>query len=375
VSGRDGSDIVSEISILRVCFFSRKQTLKSASQASRIGHFRTLGREQGVQYLLEGSVRKAGNRVRVSCQLIDAGTGLHMYADRFDRELDDIFQVQDEITQKVTVELQVHLTSGEQARMWAGGTKNISAWESALKADELMARHIREENNTARSLAQNAVSLDPEYAAAWTTLGMTYWQDARWGWSVSREDSLKLAEEAAQEAERIDRNYPGIYTLLGMVNLTKGQHDLSVKMMERAVDLAPSHAASVSLYAFSLHLSMRPDECIRQIKRAIHLCPIYPSWYLVPMAGSYLQKEQPQFAHDALKLAIESGPESILARVWQVITLVDLDRPDEAKELAGQILDHDPGFSTAVWSGGLEFKDTSWNSKLERNLREAGLPE
>ena len=375
MSGRDGSDIVSEISILRVCFFSRKQTLKSASQASRIGHFRTLGREQGVQYLLEGSVRKAGNRVRVSCQLIDAGTGLHMYADRFDRELDDIFQVQDEITQKVTVELQVHLTSGEQARMWAGGTKNISAWESALKADELMARHIREENNTARSLAQNAVSLDPEYAAAWTTLGMTYRQDARWGWSVSREDSLKLAEEAAQEAERIDRNYPGIYTLLGMVNLTKGQHDLSVKMMERAVDLAPSHAASVSLYAFSLHLSMRPDECIRQIKRAIHLCPIYPSWYLVPMAGSYLQKEQPQFAHDALKLAIESGPESILARVWQVITLVDLDRPDEAKELAGQILDHDPGFSTAVWSGGLEFKDTSWNSKLERNLREAGLPE
>lgn len=334
-----------------------------------------VGREQGAQYLLEGSVRKAGNRVRVSCQLIDAGTGLHMYADRFDRELGDIFQVQDEITQKVTVELQVHLTSGEQARMWAGGTENISAWESALKADDLMARHTREDNNTARSLAQNAISLDREYAAAWTTLGMTYWQDARWGWSESKEASLKLAADAAQEAERIDSNYPGTYTLLGMVNLTKGKHDLAVKMMERAVYLAPSHAASVSLYAFSLHLSMRPDECIRQIKRAMRLCPIYPSWYLVPMAGSYLQKEQPQFAHDALKLAIERGSESILPRVWQVITLIDLDRPDESRKLVGQILDFDPGFSTAVWSGGLKFKDISWNSKLEQKLRKAGLPE
>jgi adenylate cyclase len=334
-----------------------------------------VGREQGVRYVLEGSVRKAGNRVRVSCQLVDAVTGLHKYADRFDRELDDIFLVQDEITRQVTVELQVHLTSGEQARLWAGGTDSIAAWESALKADDLMGRHIREENHEARAIAQNAISLDPDYAAAWSTLGMTHWEDARWGWSESKDASLELAENAAGESERIDSNYPGVYTLLGLIFLAREQHKQSIIMMEKAVNLAPSHAASVALYALSLHLSMRPEECIRQIKRAMRLSPIYPYWYTVPLAGSYLQKGEPQLAHDALITAIDRERGSTLPRIWLAITLIDLGRRDESREQARQILDLDPEFSTAVWCTGMVFKDISWNRKLEQNLRDANLPE
>jgi len=365
-------DIVTALSRLSgLMVVSRNSTMAYKGEtidATKVGH------EQGVQYVLQGSVRKAGNRVRVSCQLIDALTGMNKYADRFDRDLDDIFQVQDEITRKLTVELQVHLTSGEQARLWAGGTDKVAAWESALKADDLMARHIREENNTARTLAQNAMSLDPTYAAAWTTLGMTHWSDARWGWSESMEASLELAESAARESMDIDPDYPGTYTLLGLVYLSKGEHDRSIKSMEKAVDLAPSHAASVALYALSLHLSMRPDECIRQIKRAMRLSPTYPSWYLVPLAGSYLIKGQPQLAHDALKSAIERDPESSLPRVWLVITLGELGRYDESKQLAQHVLDQNPGFSIAVWSKGIEFKDTTWNRRLEKNLSDANLP-
>lgn len=334
-----------------------------------------VGREQGVRYALEGSVRKAGNRVRVSCQLIDTVTGLHKYAERFDRELDDIFQVQDEITRQVTVELQVHLTSGEQARLWAGGTANIAAWESALKADDLMARHIREENHQARSIAQNAISLDPEYAAAWSTLGMTHWEDARWGWSESKDASLELAESAARESERIDSNYPGTYSLLGLIFLARGQHKKSIEKMEQAVNLAPNHAASVALYALALHLSMRPDECIRQMKRAMRLSPVYPYWYIVPLAGSHLLRGEPQLAHDALVTAIEREPGSALPRVWLTITLVELGRRDESKEQAKQVIDLDPGFSIAAWSRGIAFEDISWNRKLEQSLRDANLPE
>jgi adenylate cyclase len=365
-------DIITALSrVSDLMVVARNSTMAYKGKAIDAKH---VGREQGVQYVLEGSVRKAGNRVRVSCQLIDAVTGIHKYADRFDRELEDIFLVQDEITKKVTVDLQVHLTSGEQARLWAGGTDNVAAWESALKADDLMARHIREENNAARVIAHNAVSLDPEYAAAWTTLGMTHWQDARWGWSESEDSSLKLAEDAARESERIDGNYPGTYTLLGLVYLAKRQHEQSIKMIERAVDLAPSHAASVALYAFSLLFSMRPDECIRQIKRAMRLSPIFPSWYLVPLAASYLLKGQQQLAYDALTSAIERDPESNLPRVWLVITLIDLGGYDESRKLAQQILDQEPGFSIGAWSQGLKFKDTSWNRKLEQNLSEANLP-
>lgn len=334
-----------------------------------------VGREQGVRYVLEGSVRKAGNRVRVSCQLIDAVTGLHKYAERFDRELDDIFLVQDEITKQVTVELQVHLTTGEQARLWAGGTTSVAAWESALKADDLMGRHIREENYEARATAQNAIALDPEYAAAWSTLGMTHWEDARWGWSESKNTSLELAENAARESERIDKNYPGTYSLLGMIYLARGQHNQSIEMMERAVSLAPSHAASVALYALALHLSMRPDDCIRQMKRAMRLSPVYPYWYMVPLAGSYLQRGDPQLAHDALIEAIKREPGSNLPRVWLTITLAELGRRDESREQAHQVLGLDPGFSIAAWSTGIEFEDISWNRKLEQNLRDANLPE
>jgi TolB-like protein len=333
-----------------------------------------VGRDQGVRYVLEGSVRKAGNRVRVSCQLIDAVTGLHKYAERFDRELDDIFLVQDEITKQVTVELQVHLTSGEQARLWAGGTTSIAAWESTLKADDLMGRHIREENHEARSAAQNATSLDPEYAAAWSTLGMTHWEDARWGWSESKNTSLELAENAALESERIDKNYPGTYSLLGMIYLAKGQHKQSIEMMEQAVSLAPSHAASVALYALALHLSMRPVDCIRQMKRAMRLSPVYPYWYMVPIAGSYLQRGEPQLAHDALIEASKREPGSNLPRVWLAITLVELGRRDESREQAHQVLEQDPGFSITAWSKGIEFADISWNRKLEQNLSDANLP-
>jgi TolB-like protein len=334
-----------------------------------------IGREQGVRYVLEGSIRKAGNRVRVSCQLIDTITGMHKYADRFDKELDDIFQVQDEITRQVTVELQVQLTSGEQARLWAGGTRNVTAWEYALKADDLMGRHIREENHEARTIAQGAIDLDSNYAAAWSTLGMTHWEDARWGWSDSKNASLDLAENAALQSQKIDNNYPGGFTLLGLIYLLRSQHDKSIEMMEQAINRAPSHAASVALYALSLHLSMQPDDCIRQIKRAMRLSPIYPYWYMVPLAGSFLIKGEPQLAYDALTTAIEREPGSNLPRIWMAVALVDLNQLDKSKEQARYILNLDPGFSIKTWSAGIEFKDTSWNRKLERNLLEAGLPE
>ena len=334
-----------------------------------------IGREQGVRYVLEGSLRKAGNRVRVSCQLVDTVTGMHKYADRFDRELDDIFEVQDEITRQVTIELQVQLTSGEQARLWAGGTDSVAAWEKALKADDLMGRHIREENHEARAVAQGAIDLDPNYAAAWTTLGMTHWEDARWGWSDSRDTSLNHAEFAASQAQQIDINYPGIFTLWGLIHLSKGQHDKSIEMMEQAVALAPSHAASVALYGLSLHLSMRPDECIRQMKRAMRLSPIFPYWYEIPIAGAHLLKREPQYARDILTQAIEREPDSNLPRIWMAIALVELAQLDESKKQAQCILDRDPSYSVHAWSSGIEFKDNSWNRKLEQNLRNAGLPD
>ena len=123
---------------------------------------------------LPGSVRKAGDRLRITAQLIDATTGHHQWADRYDRNLDDIFSVQDEITHKITVEMRVQLSVGEKARILAGRTKNVEAWGLVVRADELNNRLIREDNLEARRLVEEAVRIDPYYASAWTELGWTH---------------------------------------------------------------------------------------------------------------------------------------------------------------------------------------------------------
>lgn len=365
-------DIITALSrISDLLVIARNSTMVYKNKAVDI---KRVGREQGVRYVLEGSVRKAGNRVRVTSQLINATTGHHMYAERFDRELDDIFAVQDEITKRVTVELQVQLTSGEQARLWAGSTNSVDAWEHTLRANELMGRHIREDNHAARAMLENAISLDPKYATAWSTLGMTHWEDARWGWSDSREVSLDLAEEAARSAEKIDHNYPGCASLLGLTYLMRGRHVKALAMMEKAVRMAPNHAANVALHAVALNLLGKPGESIRQIKRAMRLSPIYPAWYLVPLAVSYLLKGELDRAHKALSIAIDRDPESNLPRIWLTYTLIQQGRQEDAENQAQVILDADPDFSVITWSEGINFKDANWNKKLEQGLREAKLP-
>ena len=135
-----------------------------------------VGRDQGVRYVLEGSVRKSGNRVRITAQLIDTNSGHHKWAEHYDRDIEDIFAVQDEITKNVTVALQVKLTVGEQARVYAGGTNNIEAWECVVRGKDLMERHVKEDNLEAQRLLEQAVRLDPKYVTALTYLGWAHWE-------------------------------------------------------------------------------------------------------------------------------------------------------------------------------------------------------
>jgi adenylate cyclase len=204
---------------------------------------------------------------------------------------------------------------------------------------------------------------------------MTHWEDARWGWSDSRNASLDLAEEAARSAESIDHNYPGYASVLGLTYLMRGRHDEAIAMMEKAVRLAPNHAANVALYALSLNLVGKPGESIRQIKRAMRLSPIYPAWYLVPLAVSYILKGELNRAHDTLTAAIDRDPELNLPRIWLAYTLVQQGRQEDAENQAQIILNADPNFSVSTWSEGINFKDVSWNKRFEQGLREAMLSE
>jgi adenylate cyclase len=174
-------DIITALSkISKLFVVARNSTFTYKGRAVDI---KQVGREQGVRYVLEGSVRRSGDQLRITAQLIDATTGDHVWAQRYDRVVQDVFALQDEITREVTSALQVELTEGEQARLWASGTQNLEAWEIFIQIPELLFSHQRENVLISRQLAEQALQLDKNYAEAWTMLGLSHWEEAFNGWS------------------------------------------------------------------------------------------------------------------------------------------------------------------------------------------------
>ncbi|MDH3692326.1 MAG: adenylate/guanylate cyclase domain-containing protein [Gammaproteobacteria bacterium] len=367
-------DIITSLSrISGLLVVARNSTMVYKGTAVDI---KQVGREQGVRYVLEGSVRKGGNRVRVTGQLIDTTTGHHLWAEHYDRELDDIFAVQDEITQKVTLEMQVQLTYGEQARLRVRGTNSIEARERVLRAMELIDRHIREDNLEGRRLAEEALQIDPHYALAWVALGWTHWIDAYWGWGESSEISLEPAMEAGQKALDIDETDPDALSLLSVVYMFCAEHNKAVQMAEKGASLAPSHADAQALWAYTLNGLNKPKEAIQPIKRAMRLCPIYHAWYLMVLADSYRLMGKRDLVVSTLNEAIKHEPDSALAAVWLANVLADAELLDEAKAAAEKVLSIDPTFTLTRGRAGICFyKDPALNERALENLRKAGLPE
>jgi tetratricopeptide (TPR) repeat protein len=187
--------------------------------------------------------------VRVTAQLIDASSGHQIWADRYDRSRGDFLGLQDEITREVVSALQVQLTDGEQARVWARGTRDLKAWENIVRATEKYHSHHRDEIPKARDLALEATRIDPEFAAAWAVLGWTYWVEARWDWSERRDESLGTAYELAHRSLRMDSHLPDGLTLLAVTELHLGRHDEALATFERACLSAPNHSYVAALGA------------------------------------------------------------------------------------------------------------------------------
>ena len=173
--------------------------------------------ELGVRYVLEGSVQKTEDRVRISAQLIDAITGKYLWAERWDRDLADIFALQDEITKKIITSLNVTLLKGEDARRWAQSTDNLEAYLKFLEGTKLHQQNTKESNLAGRKLLEEAIALDPNYIDAYDQLGVIHFVDAVYGWAESRDKSLKTAEELARKALSLDDSLSGGYVLLGAV--------------------------------------------------------------------------------------------------------------------------------------------------------------
>jgi len=234
-----------------------------------------VGRELGVQHVLEGSVQKSGNRIRITAQLIDAKSGYHLWAERYDQEMKDIFAIQDEVTQKIISALAIKFAEGEQKQLAYKNTDNIEAYDYFLRGLEYHNRFTKEANTLARQMFNKAIELDPEYVMAYTKLGWTHLMDWLLNWSPGSH-SFKNAAELAKKAIALDETLPEGLCLLGNVYLWEKQHETAISLYEKAIRLEPNYAYGLAELGGTLNYAQRPQEAIELLKKAIRLNPLLP---------------------------------------------------------------------------------------------------
>ena len=363
-------DIITALSrVPDLVVISRNSTFVYKGRAVDV---REVGRELGVAHVLEGSIRKSGNRLRITAQLVDTQSGDHTWAERYDRKLDDIFTIQDEITHNIVGELQVQLVSGESSRRATTGTKSLKAWELMIQARSLTVSHLRNNAVAAKQLIDTALELDNAYSTAWTELGWIYWEESVWGWSSEPEKSVQMAFDAAQKALSVDALDPNTYSLLGHIYMVRGDTKQAIAMSEKAVDLAPSDSRALGLLANVLIDSGRLKEGIQRMQRAIRLCPFPSAWYLFILGAGFHLNGDNVAAITALEQALIRIPDSIVPRLWLTTVFVEIGKIDEARAVSKEILDIEPNFSAANWANSFKSKT---HAHLKDNLLAAGLPE
>jgi adenylate cyclase len=332
---------------------------------------RQVGQELGVRHVLEGSIRKSGNRMRITAQLVDTMSGDHIWAERYDRNIEDIFDIQDEITRNIVVELQVKLGTGELSRLTASGTDNIEAWELVMRAGVLVETHSRDDTTLAKQLTRKALELDKNYPHAWIILGWVYWQESVFKWSSDPEKSMQMAFDAAQNAILAEKDNPAGYSLLGNIAMVRGDRNQAIELCEKAVEIAPGNSYSLAYLANVLIDSGKIKEGIQRMKRAIRLCPFPPEWFFTLLGTGFHLSDNNEAAIIALDLAVERSPQSYLPRLWLASTLVELGRLEEARVTSKAVLDIEPNFSAMSWA---ESFNSDSHARLKDNLLAAGFP-
>ena len=327
----------------------------------------------GVRYVLEGSVGKGGERIRIAAQLIDALDGKHLWAEQYDRTLQDIFAVQDEITKNIVTAMQVKLTQGEQARGVASGTNNLEAYLKCLQANELMQRINIESNALAKRLAEEAIALDPGYAYAYYNLGTAYEMDVWLGVSKSPKQSIGKAIELEQKAIVLDDTLAEAHGRLGFLLAMTKQYDMAIAEAEKAVAINPNSAMAHVMLGKTLCFAGRWEESIPPYKKAITLNPIPPNLYSYSLGLSYGYTGHYAEAITWCEKAVREAPDSLYARIMITVVYSFAGQDEKARAEAAEVLRIQPKFSLKEFEGKLTYKKKEDRKQFLDALRKAGL--
>ncbi len=336
-------------------------------------NIKQIAEELGVRYVLEGSVRKSEGRVRINAQLIDAVKGTHLWAERYDRDLKDVFALQDEITFNIVTALQVELTDGEQMRMWAKRIKRLDVLLKSMELSSFWRKGTKEGYMQAGQLAQEIVDMAPELSIGYLWLGWYHWMLASWG--ESPQDNLKKAYGFATNAISLDESQGSSYGLLGLVYIRMGQHEKAIAAGKQAIELDPNNSDVHANLGWTLYFAGRPDEAIGYIKKAIRLDPFPPAFYFEGMGSCYLQKGNYEKALTEFNKALRLSPMSTLAHTSLAVTYNLLGREEEARASAEKALEIFPYMSVSLIAKTSTHKNKAFLKSYLAAMRNAGFPE
>ena len=335
-------------------------------------HVADVGKKLGVRFVLEGSVRKAGNRVRITAQLIDAASAGHIWAERFDRELTDIFAVQDEVTKEIVAALALNLTSSEQQQLASDAPHNPEAYDFFLRGRELWHLQTRETNAEARATLHRAIELDPNFAPAYALLAIAHMRDYLNQWSASPSSSLEEGHKAALESvARNDRDHYAHWAL-GSIHLWQRRHAEAESELEKALALNPGFPLAHVILGLVFHYSGRSERALDCFERAITLDP-YSDIYLHFQAQAYFQLGRYEKVAEVLKRRLTRNPNTDISRVLLAACFGHLGQVEDARAQWQEALRVNPNYSLEHRRNVLPYKNPSDFELLVDGLRKAGL--
>ena len=320
-------------------------------------------------------MRKSGSRVRITAQLIDASTGGHVWAERFDRDLTDIFAVQDDVTAKIVSALSLNLNAGDLRRIAADRTDNIEAYDCYLRGRALWQRSAKEPNAQARALLERAVELDPKFASAHALLSIVHNFDYINEWSNSPSEFRESSRASALRALSLDDALPIAHVAMASAYLWDRHHDDALREANRALALDPNYPGVPVVLGLALHYSGRSEEALGCFDRALALDPFYPDVYMHLQAQALYQLGRYSEAAALLKRRILRNPDTDSSRVLLAAAYGQMGQFESAREAWREALHVNPAYSLEHRRKVLPYKNPEDFELVVEGLRKAGVPE
>ncbi|MDZ7750645.1 MAG: tetratricopeptide repeat protein [Gammaproteobacteria bacterium] len=333
-----------------------------------------IGGEVGARFIVKGSVQRAGRRLRINVNLVDVVEGHNRWSERYDRELADIFRIQDEITAQVVAALQIELAPGERQRVIRRYATSVEVYDELLRGLDLLGRRASADNLQARAHFERAIELDPRFARAYAGLALTYALHAVYGHGARVTESLARAEAVARQGLAIDGNLPQLRYALATVELYKGNPAAAIAEVSHALELRPSYADAHALLAWILHFAGRPVEGLEAMSQAIALNPRVPALYRTVKAALHYELGQLEQALQLLEESVGINPDLLLTRLFLAAVYAATGQLDAARWQVEEIRALDPAFALDL-DYGFPIRDPQYRERFLNDLARAGLAE